>query len=200
MVVLNENAGRITAGDIMPMDEYKKIRKEHRRSLIERKLARRVHVGPFVLFHFENYITLWSQIQEMLFIEGGGDEQINDEIEAYNPLLPDGNELVATLLIEIEDADRRKKQLHMLGHIEDKVSININNEKILAVPTDDTERTNSDGKTSSVHFLHFKFNDSQKELFKNKDLVAYISIEHENYSHSAMLTKEVRDSLINDFK
>ena len=95
MVVLNENAGRITADDIMPMDEYKKIRKEHRRSLIQRKLARRVHVGPFVLFHFENYITLWSQIQEMLFIEGGGDEQINDEIEAYNPLLPDGNELVA---------------------------------------------------------------------------------------------------------
>ena len=200
MVILDEKARQIISDDIMPIDEYRKIRKEHRKSLIEKKALRRVHVGPFVLFHFENFVTLWSQIQEMLFIEGGGDDQIKDELEAYNPLMPNGDELVSTMLIEIEDADRRKKQLHMLGHIEDKISININSEKVLALPTDDTERTNSDGKTSSVHFLHFKFNKQQKELFKDKNQVAYISIEHENYNHSAILTDEVRESLINDFK
>ncbi len=200
MVILDDKARKITSDDIMPIDEYRKIRKEHRKSLIEKKALRRVHVGPFVLFHFENFVTLWSQIQEMLFIEGGGDDQIKDELEAYNPLMPNGDELVSTMLIEIEDADRRKKQLHMLGHIEDKISININSEKVLALPTDDTERTNSDDKTSSVHFLHFKFNKQQKELFKDKNQVAYISIEHENYNHSAILTDEVRESLINDFK
>ena len=200
MIILDEKPRKIIPDDLMPIDEYRKIRKEHRKSLIEKKAMRRLHVGPFALFYFENYVTLWSQIQEMLFIEGGGDEQIKDELEAYNPLMPNGDELVATMLIEIEDAVRRKKQLHLLGHIEDKISINLNNEKIFAIPTDDTERTNSDGKTSSVHFLHFKFSKKQKELFKDKNIVAYISIEHENYSHSAMVTHEVRKSLINDFK
>ena len=125
MISLNEKSTEISVGDIISLSEYRKIRKEHRKLLIQTKIKRRLHVGPFVVLHFENYLTLWSQIQEMLHIEGGGKEQLSDELAAYNPLVPNGNELVTTMLIEIENAERRTKQLHKLGYIENQISINI---------------------------------------------------------------------------
>jgi len=199
MINLNAKYIEINSSDIISVEEYTKIRKEHRKSLIIKKKTRRLHIGPFVVMHFENYITLWSQIQEMLYIEGGGAEQIKDEIEAYNPLVPNGNQLVVTMLIEIEDANRRSKHLHKLGYIEKNVTINIEGEVIIGVPTDDTERTNSQGKTSAVHFLHFNFNDKQKKLFMNANMKATVLVDHDNYKHEAVISDEVRSSLINDF-
>src|SRR6185437_1915776 len=98
---------RITRADIMPLADYTRERAERRRRITEVKRKRRVAVGPFATFYFENYETMWQQIHEMLYIEKGGEEQIEDELRAYNPLIPQGNELVATVMFEIDDAVRR---------------------------------------------------------------------------------------------
>src|SRR5690606_12633858 len=98
-----------------------------------------------------------QQIQEMLYIERGGDAQLTDELAAYNPLIPQGRELVATFMIEIEDEARRRRILAKLGGIEKTITLEIDGAAIQAVPEADQERTTATGKTSSVHFLHFPF-------------------------------------------
>ena len=107
----------------MPLAEYTKIRREHRRKLVELKQQRRVHIGPYVTLYFENYDTMWAQVQEMLYIERGGEAQIEGELSAYNPLIPKGAELVATMMIEIEDEGVRRRILASLGHVEDMVRL-----------------------------------------------------------------------------
>lgn len=188
----------ITPDDLMPLKEYGKIRRGHRRKLIETKANRRLHVGPFATFHFENYDTMWAQVQEMLFIEKGGEDQIADELEAYNPLIPQGRELVATLLIEIEDEGRRRRTLATMGHIEEKIVIAFGDERVVGVPEDDVERTTEGGKTSAVHFITFPFTDAQAEAFKAGDAQVSLGIEHENYRHAALLQEEVRLELAGD--
>src|SRR3954462_7167567 len=101
----------ITPGDLMSLAEYTKIRREHRKNLVQVKQRRRVHIGPAVTLYFESYDTMWAQVQEMLYIEKGGDEQIEGELAAYNPLIPKGDELVATMMLEIEDENVRRRTL-----------------------------------------------------------------------------------------
>jgi hypothetical protein len=193
------NAKReITPDDLMPLDEYGAIRREHRRKLIQTKASRRLHVGPFATFHFENYDTMWAQVQEMLYIEKGGEDQVADELSAYNPLIPQGRELVATMLIEIEDEGRRRRTLATLGHIEEKIVLSVGNERITGVPEDDIDRTTDAGKTSAVHFITFPFTDAQATLFKSGDVQATLGIEHENYRHIAVLQEDVRTELAGD--
>lgn len=193
------NAKReITPDDLMPLDEYGAIRREHRRKLIQTKASRRLHVGPFATFHFENYDTMWAQVQEMLYIEKGGEDQVADELSAYNPLIPQGRELVATMLIEIEDEGRRRRTLATLGHIEEKIVLSVGNERITGVPEDDIDRTTDAGKTSAVHFITFPFTDAQSTLFKSGDVQATLGIEHENYRHIAVLQEDVRTELAGD--
>lgn len=188
----------ITPDDLMPLEEYGKIRRDHRRTLIETKAKRRVHVGPFATFHFENYDTMWAQVQEMLYIEKGGEAQVADELEAYNPLIPQGRELVATLLIEIEDEGRRRRTLATMGHIEEKIVIAFNGERVVGVPEDDVERTTEEGKTSAVHFITFPFTDAQAEAFKSAGTQVSLGIEHDNYRHAALLQDESRSELAGD--
>ena len=188
----------ITRDDLMPLDEYCKIRRDHRRTLIATKAKRRVHVGPFATFHFENYETMWAQVQEMLYVEKGGEAQISDELEAYNPLIPQGRELVATLLIEIEDEGRRWRTLATLGHIENKIVLSCDGERVVGVPEDDVERTTEEGKTSAVHFIKFPFTDEQAEIFKGIGKQVTLGIEHEKYRHTAVLLDEVKAELIQD--
>ena len=128
------------------------------------------------------------QVQEMLYIERGGVEQMYDEIKAYNPLVPKGKELVATLMFEIDNEIKRKEFLSSVGGIENKTFIKINNEKIFSRPEEDTERTSEDGKASSVHFLHFDFTDNLIETFKKKDTKIVLGFDHENYKHFSELT------------
>ena len=130
------------------------------------KKLRRIEVGPFATFYFENYATMWLQVQEMLRIEKGGDEQIPGELEAYNPLIPQGDELIATMMLEIEDANRRNTVLLTLGGIEETVFLEIGGETIRATPTEYDDRTTPDGKTSSVHWLRFKLTPEQIARFK----------------------------------
>ena len=189
----------VTPANIMAMPEYGKKRAELRRELSALRATRRVEVGPFVTFSFECYRTIWHQIHEMLFIEKGGEEQIEGELSAYNPLIPNGHELVATMMIEIEDPVRRARELARLGHIEDQIAFRVGGSEAKAAPEQDEERTTADGKTSSVHFLHFPFTAAQIAAFKQANSEVVLTIGHTNYRHMAILPEPVRAALAEDF-
>jgi hypothetical protein len=189
---------QILKQDIMPLDVYIKNRKELRKNIVEYKKARRIALGPYATFYFESYETMLAQVHEMIYIEKGGDEQINDELIAYNPLVPNGKELTATLMFEIDNPVSRADFLGKVGGIEDKVFMKIDGEKIKAVPEEDVDRTSAEGKASSVQFIHFKFKEEQILKFKNL-LDVEIGIDHEEYSHMTKLTEANIKSLIADF-
>lgn len=193
------NRHEITRADIMDMEAYGDIRRARREEISAIKKDRRVEVGPFATFYFENYDTMWYQIHEMLYIEKGGEAQIADELSAYNPLVPDGSELVATLMFEIEDEDRRRRELGALGGVEETVSLTVGDETIAAVAEREIERTKPDGKASSVHFLHFPFTPAQVAGFKAEGAGVVLAIGHENYAHMAVLPERVRAALAKDF-
>ena len=190
---------QITRADLIPMDEYTKTRKERRSAMSALKRNRRVACGPDATFYFESYDTMWHQIHEMLYIEKGGEEQIPDELEAYNPLVPEGRDLRCTMMIEIDDEDRRNKTLRQLGWIDEKIVLRVGEHVVRAEPLQETERNTEDGKTSSVHFLIFHFDDAAVAAFRDSENRASLDIEHEHYGHSAMIAGATRESLIADF-
>ncbi len=190
-------ARKITSEDILSDRDYAARRKELRGEAIALKKHRRVEVGPFATFYFENYQTMWLQVQEMLRIEKGGAAQLAGELEAYNPLIPQGDELIATLMLEIEDANRRNTTLLTLGGIEESIFIEIGGTRINATPTEYDDRTTADGKTSSVHWLRFKLTPEQIARFPKERVV--IGVDHRNYGHMAVLSEETRAALAKDF-
>jgi len=194
-----ETQRKITPDDLLSLSEYESRRKALKQNLIPVKKQRRVEVGPFATFYFENYATMWLQVQEMLRIEKGGAEQIPGELEAYNPLIPQGSELIATLMLEIEDANRRNAVLLTLGGIEENVFLEIGNDTIRATPTEYDDRTTADGKTSSVHWLRFTFTPDQKQRFRAGNDRAVLGISHPHYGHMAVLSAETRAALAKDF-
>lgn len=189
---------RISREAIIPLAEYGKVRDQRRREMAAFKRDRRVHVGPDVTFYFENYTTMLHQVHEMLFIEKGGEAQVEDELRAYNPLIPQGRELVATMMIEVEDAVRRARVLRQLGNIEATVALEVGDLRIPAVAESDIERTTADGKTSSVHFLKFPFSQPAVDAFKNPATRVLLAIEHTGYQHIAVLPDTVRKALAAD--
>ena len=184
--------------DIMPLDVYTKNRKELKKNIVEFKKDRRIALGPYATFYFESYETMLAQVQEMLYIEKGGNEQLKDELIAYNPLIPNGKELTATLMFEIDNPVSRSAFLGKVGGIEDTIFMKVSGEEIKAVPEDDVDRTSSKGKASSVQFIHFKFNDEQISKFKDTTEIE-IGINHNEYSHTTKLTKSTIKSLSADF-
>jgi hypothetical protein len=190
---------KITAADILSDAAYNARRAELRAASIAEKKNRRIEIGPYATLHFENYNSMWLQVQEMLRIEKGGTGQIAGELEAYNPLIPQGDELIATFMIEIEDADRRERELRKLGHVEDSVFLDIGKERIKATPTDYEDRTTPDGKTSSVHWLRFKFTPAQIAAFRSDSDPVVIGMAHANYAHMAVLSPVTRAALAKDF-
>jgi hypothetical protein len=190
---------KITQDDLLSLAEYETQRKALKQNLIPVKKQRRVEVGPFATFYFENYATMWLQVQEMLRIEKGGAEQIPGELDAYNPLIPQGSELIATLMIEIEDGNRRNAVLLTLGGIEENVFLEIGNDTIHATPTEYDDRTTADGKTSSVHWLRFAFTPEQKQRFRENGERVVLGISHPHYGHMAVLSAETRAALAKDF-
>jgi hypothetical protein len=189
----------ISRADILPMADYARERKALREGVVAVKKHRRVEVGPFATFYFENYQTMWHQVHEMLFIEKGGEGQIADELAAYNPLIPQGAELVATVMLEIEDPVRRARTLAGLGHIERHMYVEIDGARIGAESESDVERTKEDGKTSSVHFVRFRFAGGQIAAFKKPGARVMIGIDHPNYGHIAVLSETARAALAADF-
>jgi hypothetical protein len=185
--------------DLVAPDVYTKNRKQIRKDLVEFKKNRRIPIGPYATFYFENFDTMLAQIQEMLHIEKGGDDQLKDELNAYNPLIPKGKELVATLMFEIDDPTLRADFLGKVGGIEEKVYFQVGKDKIHATPEADVDRTSSEGKASSVQFLHFHFLNEQIENFKKPNTKISIFINHALYKHTNEISEETKEALVKDF-
>ena len=196
---MNKQAREVTKADLIPAEEYAKNRKAYRKEIVSYKKDRRVSLGPYATFYFESYETMLAQVQEMLYIEKGGDEQLKDELIAYNPLIPNGKELTATLMFEIDNPVSRSAFLSKVGGIEEKVFIKINGESIKAIPEEDVDRTSAEGKASSVQFIHFKFTEEQIQKFKSDGVEVEIGIDHKEYSHTTKLSALNLSSLSADF-
>ena len=189
----------ITREDIIDMADYGATRKQRRREMIARKKPRRVAIGPDAHAHFENYDSMWLQVHEMLYIEKGGEAQIAEELAAYNPLIPNGRELVCTVLFEIDDPVRRAQVLGGLGGIEETMFLRIGGEDIIGQSEKDVDRTNAAGKASSVQFIHFPFTDAQAEKFRKPGAEVIVGFNHPAYGHMARITEETRETLASDF-
>ena len=198
-MIMPKEKREIQKSDIMPLDSYIKVRKELRKNIVDFKKNRRVSLGPYATFYFESYETMLAQVQEMLYIEKGGDEQLQDELIAYNPLIPNGKELTATLMFEIDNPISRAAFLGRVGGIEKVVFMKINGETVKAVPEEDVDRTSTEGKASSVQFIHFNFNDDQIQKFKSNKSEIELGIDHKEYSHTTKLSEENISSLVADF-
>ena len=188
----------ITRADVLSIEAYATLRAERQAVLAEVKKRRRVDVGPFATFTFESYETMWIQVHEMLAIEGGGEAQIAGELDAYNPLVPNGRELVATLMFEIDDPVRRAAELGRMGGAEHTVSLKIGGETLAALADADAERSTAEGRTSAVHFLHFPLSGAQVAAFRDPASEAVLAIGHPNYAHMTVLSRAVREELAKD--
>ena len=189
----------ITHGDILAPEAYAAERKARRAQMVEVKRHRRIEVGPVCTFYFENYETMWHQVHEMLFIEKGGAEQIEDELRAYNPLIPKGRELVATVMFEIDDPIRRKAFLSRLGGVEETAFLEFAGQRVVGTPEADVDRTNAEGKASSVQFIHFALSPEQISAFRAPGTQIVIGFDHPAYGHMSVMPEPVRDALSKDF-
>ena len=189
----------IQKSDLLAPDVYEKSRRQMRKELVEFKKDRRVPLGPYATFYFECYETMLAQVQEMLHIEKGGDEQLNDELTAYNPLIPNGKELVSTLMFEIDNPVIRATFLGKLGGVEENVFIKIDNDIIYGKPEIDVDRTSAEGKASSVQFIHFEFDQNQISKFKGNNVSIELGIDHKEYSHLTKLSESTIKALSSDF-
>ena len=189
----------LTRDDIMPMSEYVRIRKDRRREIVALKRSRRMEIGPVAVCHFESFDSMWQQVHEMLYIERGGEEQIADELAAYNPLIPKGQELVCTVMFEIDEPVRRKNFLSKLGGVEQTMTIEFKGEVVTGVPEADVDRTAADGKASSVQFLHFPFTEAQIKAFRVAGTQVLVGFKHEKYAHIAVMPEATRAALSEDF-
>ena len=196
---MSKEKRKIEKKDLIPENIYTESRKQIRKELVEFKKNRRIALGPYATFYFESFETMVAQVQEMLHIEKGGDEQLKDELIAYNPLVPNGKELIATLMFEIDNPLSRGAFLGKVGGIEEKIFMKIDNEEVKAVPEADVDRTSADGKASSVQFIHFKLNDDQINKFKSDNINIELGIDHKEYAHTTKLTENNVKSLLADF-
>lgn len=189
----------ISRSDILSLDEYARVRAGRRPAILEIKRQRRLAIGPDATLYFECYETLWHQVHEMLFIERGGEDQIAGELAAYNPLVPRGDELVATLMFEVDDPVRRAQLLAGLGGVERTLTLSFAGETIVGVPEEDVERTSAEGKASAVQFVHFSFGRAQIEAFRKPGARVVVAIGHPGYDHMAAMPEAVRAALARDF-
>ena len=194
-----EQMNIIEKSEILSRDEYKTKRKSLREKMVLRKKFIRVDIGPYITLYFENKDTIIHQINEMVYIEDGGEQQIDDEILAYKSLVPDGRELIATVMIEIDNPIKRAEFLSEMGGFEETINIKIHDKDIKGKAELDGDRTTADGKASSVQFVHFEFDEEAIKNIKNNMENVSISISHENYRHSAILNTDTVGELIRDF-
>ena len=189
----------IEAKDIYSREEYKNQRKNLREKMVIRKKNRRVDIGPYITMYFENKDTIIHQINEMVYIENGGDEQVKDEILAYKSLVPNGKELIATVMVEIDNPVKRSDFLKKMGGFEETFNLVVNENKIDGKAELDVDRTTADGKASSVQFVHFQLDEFLVKNFKSLNVDVSISINHSNYMHSTRLNQEIIKELSYDF-
>jgi len=190
---------KLARADLMGLEQYAADRKRLRTEVIAHKLLRNVQVGPNMTWCFEDRVTVRYQIQEMLRVERIFESAgIQDELDAYNPLIPDGRNWKATMLIEYSDPDARRAALGKLLGVEDRCWIQVNEmERLFAIPDEDLERANDD-KTSAVHFLRFELSPAMAAAVKSGAPLS-VGVDHEHYRHSVSpLPPDVRASLSAD--
>jgi hypothetical protein len=192
----------MTAGlkrsDLMSLEQYSQQRQEFRSKVIAHKKYRRVGIGPHLFLYFEDRLTIQYQVQEMLRIEKIFESAgIEEELEAYNPLIPDGHNLKATAMLEYQDVDERKRQLALLRGIEDLVWIQVEGfDPVSAISNEDLERSNAE-KTSAVHFMRFELNPDMIAALRGGATLKMGS-NHESYRHSTVIEPQVREALLAD--
>jgi len=189
---------RLTCEDILPLAECA-TRKRHRGRIAKIKRRRRVEVGPYATFYFQNYDTMRQQVQEMLYIEKGGDAQLEDELSGYNPLIPQGSELIATIMLEIDEPARPVAVLSRLGGIENRTFLDITGELTRGQPDPTRENTSAEGKASAVQFFEVPVTRDQITWFKTPGMQVVVGFDHFNYAHMAVLPQAVRAALSEDF-
>ena len=190
---------KIAIDDLQSNEAYEAQRPAFRKAMIEHKNNRRVELGPNTTLHFEDYMTMRYQVQELMRVENiTSVDDIRQELEAYNPLIPDGSNLKVTFMIEYPDEVERRQQLARLIGIENSISIKVDDlEPVFPIANEDLERSTED-KTASVHFLRFEFSDQAIEAARN-GAPWTISCGHENYSFETIVPDNVRSSLVKDF-
>ncbi|ODS98219.1 MAG: hypothetical protein ABS56_06375 [Lautropia sp. SCN 69-89] len=190
---------KVSRESLMTLEAYAKARPEFRRKVIEHKKNRKVALGEHVTLLFEDELTVRYQIQEMLRIEKIFEEEgIEHELEAYNPLIPDGRNLKATMLIEYEDVDVRRRELARLRGVEDRLWVQVAGApRVYAIADEDLERENEE-KTSAVHFVRFELTDAMAAALRGGAALS-VGVDHENYRAEANpLPAAVRDALVAD--
>lgn len=195
-----ELTGKITADSLMTLEAYAKWRKQHQGEIIAHRKLRSVALGEHILVQFESELTMRYQIQEMLRIEKIFEEDgIQQEIDAYAPLVPDGSNWKATLLIEYPDVNERRRELARLIGVEDRMFVEVEgHQRVYAIADEDLDREN-DEKTSSVHFLRFEFTPAMREAVKAGAGVK-LGCDHTNYPAHVTLAPEVLASLAGDLR
>ena len=191
---------KLNKSDLFSLEEYSINRDGFRKKVLEEKQHRKVYIGEHVVLLFENKNTIQYQIQEMLRIEKIFDaEGIQEELDAYNPLIPDGSNLKAVMLIEYPNVEERKEKLKILKGIEKKIWIKVgSHNKIFAIADEDLERED-ETKTSAVHYLRYEFSPSMINDWKN-DASIVMGIDHENYQSSeTIISSDISSSLSADF-
>jgi len=191
---------KLTREDLMTLEKYAESRKNFRVRVMEHKKNRQVHLGENATLYFEDRLTAQYQIQEMLRIEKIFEaDAIKEELEVYNPLIPDGTNWKATFMVEYPDVEERKKMLARLIGIERRVWVRVGTcEKVYPTANEDLERETEE-KTSAVHFLRFEFTPEMIGMAKSGGAIA-IGVEHENYFEEVNpLPDNIRNALVNDF-
>lgn len=196
-----QQAGRLTRADLMSLEQYSTARKEFRARVLEHKRNRLVNIGPNTTWVFEDRLTIQYQVQEMLRVERIFEAAgIQDELDAYNPLIPDGANWKVTFLIEFPDPEERKAKLAVLKGIDDRCWVQVAGcERVFAIADEDLERENEE-KTSSVHFLRFELSPEMAIAAKSGAEIS-VGIDHPNYKYEVKpLSPAHRDSLARDLK
>jgi hypothetical protein len=192
-------SAKLAPEDLYSLEEYHRLRTEFRARVLAHKQLRQVSIGPIATLYFEDRLTIQYQVQEMLRIERIFERAgIEDELAAYNPLIPDGTNLKATFMIEIPDPAERKRRLGELAAIEDHLYAQVDGrERIVCIADEDLERTTSD-KTSAVHFVRFEFSDADREALASGASLRF-GIDHPAYSEQVELDEPHREALLADF-
>jgi len=190
---------KLTRDDLFSLEQYAEVRPEFRQKVIEHKRNRRLDLGTNAALYFEDRLTMQYQVQEMLRIERIFEaDGINEELDAYNPLIPDGSNWKATFMVEFPEVEERRAMLTQLRGVEDRIYVNVADfDRVFAIADEDLERSDDD-KTSAVHFLRFELPPEQVAALKDgASLVA--GIDHENYRvEVSPVAENIRDSLVAD--
>ncbi|MEB4590408.1 DUF3501 family protein [Candidatus Thiothrix sp. Deng01] len=191
---------KLTRADLMGLEQYAVERKAFREKVIAHKASRKVHIGPNATLYFEDRLTMQYQIQEMLRIEKIFEAAgIEEELEAYNPLIPDGSNWKATFMVEFPDVDERKQQLSKLIGIEKKVWVQVEGfDKVFPIANEDLARE-TDEKTSSVHFLRFELTPDMAVAARDRSPL-HMGVAHPHYAYEVEVSAAVRDSLAADLR